>query len=350
MSTKSIVYTKLIEAGLDDAYISGENLAKICGVSRTAVWKAVNSLRKDGKQIEAITNKGYRIAFSDELSEDMIRYFLPDNLVSSLFVFKTIDSTNTQAKKICASVGNVRTVNGLLTDEGKRIHKAVVIAEEQTKGRGRQGRRFYSPKNRGIYLSIIYSPKTHIIQPAKLTVAAAVGVCRAVKQVFGFETQIKWVNDIFMNGKKICGILTEGISNFETGEVQTAIVGIGLNICKAEDMMPADMKDIAGSILNESSKTYSRSKIAAAIIKEVLSIYEHEEYENSDDIFEEYRKRSFIIGKKVQVKSLVESDADSYVAEVVDIDDCANLVVKTQSSEILHLQSGEISLNSKAFV
>ena len=155
--------------------------------------------------------------------------------IADVECFEKIDSTNNYAKKILSECGNLRDENGNLTDAGQKYHNSVIVAECQTAGRGRLGREFVSPKKTGIYLSVIYAPENGIQEPAKLTAFSAVAVCRTLKKLFNLDAQIKWVNDVFLNGKKVSGILTEGIVNFETRKIEAAIVGIGLNIFENND-------------------------------------------------------------------------------------------------------------------
>ena len=224
MTTKEKVLKLLVEA--KSQAVSGEVLAAECGVSRAAVWKAVTSLREVGNSIEGTTNGGYVLAdddiFTPGLFNESFSARWPDFSDCHIECFKEIDSTNTYAKRLLAETGNPR-----------QYHKAILIAEKQTAGRGRIGRTFVSPEKSGIYFSIIYAPESGITDPARLTASGAVAVCRALKKLFAasnVQPQIKWINDIFLGGKKICGIGTEGITNFESGIIEAAIIGIGVNI------------------------------------------------------------------------------------------------------------------------
>ena len=211
MTTKEKVLKILAEA--KGQAVSGETLATECGVSRAAVWKAVNALREAGNSIEGTTNGGYVLidddVFTPELFSEAFSSRYPDFSDCYIECFKEIDSTNTYAKRILAECRNLRGPDGSLTDAGKKYHRAVIIAESQTAGRGRLGRTFVSPEKTGIYISVIYAPKGGITNPARLTACAAVAICRAIKNVF-CETslpdvipQIKWINDIFVNGGEL---------------------------------------------------------------------------------------------------------------------------------------------------
>ena len=233
--------------------VSGEVLAETCGISRAAIWKAVKSLREQGCKIEGTTNGGYVLYGSADIltpetvSRELIKNY-PHLSNSHIETFEIIDSTNTYAKRILSECGNLRTPYGELTPAGKKAHKSIYIAESQTAGRGRLGRTFFSPAKTGIYLTVIYAPEGGIINPARLTAFAAVAVCRVVERLYNVKPSIKWINDIFVNGKKICGILTEGSTNFETGLIESAIVGIGINISDNPEVFTKELAEIAGSL------------------------------------------------------------------------------------------------------
>jgi BirA family biotin operon repressor/biotin-[acetyl-CoA-carboxylase] ligase len=342
MTTKQRVYQRLVQEIRTDSFISGQDLAESCSVSRTAVWKAVKALRKNGIMIEAVTNKGYRLV-SEPLSEEAVLSYLPADFPGTVSVFPSIDSTSTAAKRLCVESGALRDASGELTPAGVKLHRSVLIAGEQTAGRGRLGRTFYSPPKTGLYASLIYAPPGGIKNPARMTAAAAVAVCRVLKKLYQVSPKIKWVNDVFLDGKKICGILTEGISNFETGHIETAVVGIGINIAENTGI-PPELRSVAGAVLSDPAVLYSRNKLAASLLMELLAIYDGE-----SDVFPEYKRLSLNIGKKVHVTPLVGSEMNAYDGEVLDIDSEARLVVRTPDGKIRRLQSGEITLESKNF-
>ena len=190
--------------------ISGQELADLLGVSRTAVWKAINLLKDEGYPIESVQNKGYSLSTSsDFLSSEGIRLYLNEEFRDiPLAVYKTIESTNTEAKLLAVQNAD---------------HGTIIVSEEQTKGRGRFGRDFFSPSESGIYMSIILKPKLNIENSVLVTTATAVAVCEAIDKFTDQEPQIKWVNDIFIGDKKVCGILTEAVTNFESGMMDSRI-------------------------------------------------------------------------------------------------------------------------------
>jgi BirA family biotin operon repressor/biotin-[acetyl-CoA-carboxylase] ligase len=262
----------------------------------------------------------------------------PKLKTSSVECFQTIDSTNTYAKKLLAE--NIAST----------LNKKIIVAESQTKGRGRLGRFFCSPEKTGIYLSIIYVPEYAMegknIDPAKITAFSAVAVCRVIKKLYNVEPKIKWINDIYLNQKKIAGILTEGITNFETGCIEACVIGIGINIQHNEKSFPEDVAKIAGSIIgkeNNSEQTkVSRAKFAAEIAGEILSIFD----EKKENIMKEYKAASFLIGSIVNVYSLIGDDTSVYKAKVLEIDDNAGLVVELSNGTKKTLNSGEVTLHS----
>ena len=365
MTTKEKVLELLLNK---ENQVSGEDLAQHCGVSRTAVWKAINSLRSEGFNIEGTTNGGYVIkdnkdAFNKELFSSYFSENYPKFKNSTIECFEEIDSTNTYGKKLLAENGNFRQPDGQLTEFGKKYNNAIIVAESQTAGRGRLGRTFYSPKKTGIYLSIIYGPKGGIKEPAKLTAFSAVAVCRAITKLYGgldsqngleIKPAIKWINDIFINGKKVCGILTEGFTNFETGTIEAAIIGIGVNIHDNPECFPKDVAKIAGGILgadegstaNNKKEQGGRCQLAALIAGEVLSVLE----EDTKSVMEEYKQLSFIIGQDVEIHPVIGDNKQNYNAKVIDIDNEASLVVQLPDGTKRTLSSGEISLKSSSFI
>ena len=369
MTTKEKVLNLLTNAAgsqnqnQNEKAISGEKLAAECGVSRAAIWKAVNALRAQGFSIEGTTNGGYILNDDDIFTVDSLRQTLEKDFSKChIEVFKEIDSTNTYAKRVLTECGNLRLADGTLTSAGKIYHKAVIAAETQTAGRGRLGRTFVSPAKTGIYLTIIYAPQGGITNPAKITAFSAVAVVRAIKEVYKIDTQIKWINDIYAGGKKICGILTEGFTNFETGTIESAIIGIGINIRNNPDLFPEEVAKVAGAIEDticgndssnsaaetgsESSKNPTRAELAAHVAENVLKILD----EPSDAVIAEYKAASFLIGQTLTVHPVIGNDHESYSAKAVDIDQNAGLVVELADGTKKTLSSGEVSLSSSAFV
>lgn len=382
MATKDKVLNLLIKnmnSGETNS-VSGEKLAAECGVSRAAIWKAVNALRSEGIAIEGTTNGGYILCDNDIFTTEVFRQTLkndfPDFIESHVEIFKEIDSTNTYAKRVLSECGNLRNSDGNLTTAGKKYHRAIIAAESQTAGRGRLGRTFVSPAKTGIYLSIIYAPSGGITNPAKITAFSAVAVCRAIKELYGISCQIKWINDIYAHGKKICGILTEGFTNFETGTIESAIIGIGINIRDNPEVFPKEVAKVAGSIEGKSdnkqhdSSTVSRAQLAAHVAANLLNILEETQIsteQNNDSeqkssdakniqsskaaaIMQEYKAASFLIGKTLTVHPIIGNSQSDYTAKAIDIDENAALVVELLDGSKKTLSSGEVSIGSSEFV
>lgn len=318
MNTKKIILNTL-KAGRGEP-VSGEALAESIGVSRAAVHKAIKALRSEGYQINASTNKGYRLEEKEQiLTPDGLRNNLPDDL--PMIFMQSTDSTNTEAKKLAL--------------EGA-AHGTSVFALRQTAGKGRLGRSFHSTAGTGIYMSIILKPKFDISKSVLITTAASVAVCRALREVCNAEPEIKWVNDVYINNKKVCGILTEATTDFESGQIESLIVGIGIN-CSTEGF-PQDLLEIAGAVKGD----YSTDRLAAQVIIELLMLAEDLD---SRSFIEEYRQLSMVIGKTVKVyKGGCSPDAGGHSARVLDIDDNGGLHVLYSTGQQETLSSGEISI------
>ena len=253
-----------------DTAVSGQALADRFGVSRNAVWKVINQLREEGHEILSDGNKGYRLDdASDVLSEAGIRVFLPEREDLKVAVYPTIDSTNNEAKR------------RLGAGDGGNL---LIVADAQTAGRGRMGHTFYSPDGSGIYMTLSIDLANPLYQPERITLAAAVAVVRALQPYLDEELRLKWVNDIFYREKKVCGILSEGVTDLETGLIQHAIVGIGINVRPAE--FPEELRDIAGTL---GILSPSRNEIVGRIVTELLDLYQDL---SSDLYLQEYLKFS----------------------------------------------------------
>lgn len=333
MTLKETIFEKLKKAQKNQEYISGENLAQECNVSRSAIWKAIKSLENDGIEINAVTNKGYILIANNQYNQKTIQENLlkinADKNIKILFYDK-IDSTNTQAKRL------------LLNKNPQELNKTVCVANEQTAGKGRLGRHFYSPSKTGIYFSIIYSPK-NLLEPTKITTQAAVGICRAIKKVYEVDCKIKWVNDIYLNEQKVCGILTEGTTNLENGILDAAIIGIGINIITNSDI-PNEIKKTAGSIIHDSSNL-KRSELLANAISETLKILDGTK-SVKEKAMQEYKERSNLIGKEITVTPVINVKEGKYKCLVKGISDDAKLIVQLKDGSEKFLDSGEVSLHN----
>lgn len=355
MSTKSAVFSALASSA---DFVSGETLAASCGVSRTSVWKAITALRAEGCGIAAVSNRGYRlISVPDKIDGAAIARRLTELGAphGTVIGFDEIDSTLAESKRLCAAVGAFRDAHGDLTAEGANLHRALIVAGKQTAGRGRMGRPFASPPNSGVYFTLIYAPKNGVTNPALLTAAAAVAVARATDELFGTRAQIKWVNDVFLGGKKICGILTEGVANFESGRIEAASVGIGINV---RDMgFTGELAARAGSIQEaapdkERAARVSRNDVVAHVVAHLLAFYdaaENDDLAAAAALMADYKARSFLIGRTVTVNPAAGLRGEPYRATVLDISDAADLIVQCADGTKKTLQSGEVSLHGTDF-
>ncbi len=306
-------------------YMSGNDMASALYVSRNAVWKAINALKSEGHDILAVTNKGYALSpESAVLSKASIKKHLGSKADSfHIEVMKSVDSTNTAVKAL-ATQG---------APEG-----TVIAAEEQTGGRGRLGRRFYSPAGTGVYFSVLLRPYVKALDATLITTAAAVAVASSIETVTGTDAKIKWVNDVFCHGKKVCGILTEGAFDMESGGLEYAVLGIGINIKRPAGGYPPEISHVAGAVYESGEpEAETRSRLIAAVLTKFWVYYNN----LTDKAFlPEYRSRSFVIGKDVDV---IMGDA-LRKARAVDIDDECRLVVRYEDGVIEALSSGEVSI------
>ncbi len=306
-------------------YISGEEIAAIFGVSRAAVWKAIASLRHDGYKISAATNRGYSLVQSgDPLTENGILQNLRiDTKISRVLCLDEIDSTNNYAKKLALSGSP---------------HGTLITANHQTSGRGRHGHTFESPAGTGLYMSLILRPsiddKAERFQ--MITIANAVAVCLAAEDLypdFRGRLGIKWVNDIYLRGRKITGILTEAVSSFESGEIESVVTGIGINITTHE--FSDDVSRTAGAMFEGEEPAFSREVLCARVADQVMDFAENLD---NPEIIAAYRERSILTGENI---TYMKNNAQSF-GHVEGIDDSGGLVILNESGELETLRSGEV--------
>lgn len=304
--------------------ISGSQIAKMLNCSRTAIWKHINQLKLDGFDIKSTTNKGYCLDISDDIfSKSAIQKYLPSDFIGDVIIYDVLESTNTTAKSIAHSAKE----------------NTIIIANQQTGGRGRYGRTFYSPSQSGIYLSIILKPKTNIKDASLLTCMVAVSVVRSLKKLYSIDAKIKWVNDIYINGKKVCGILTEANVNIETSTFDYVVVGIGINISPPKEGYNKDIKNIATSVCEHTNVPVLKNQLIGEVISDLLNSLK---YFTSCDFMNEYKQHSFIIGKQVDI---VSPDQTQTVT-VLDITDNGHLKVLQKDNKILEISSGEVSIRN----
>ncbi len=321
MSTKSEILKLLMER---EACISGERLARRLGVSRNSVWKAIEQLRQEGYVIEAATNRGYRLTGApDRISEAEIgRWRRSKVMGAQMEIHERLDSTNTRAKALAATGAP---------------HGYLVIAESQSGGKGRMGRAFFSPGHSGVYITYVLRPRMLAERAVMITSMAAVAVARAIEALAEVDVQIKWVNDLYINGRKVCGILCEASMDFESGQLEYAVLGIGVNVARME--FPEELRDIATSIGNECVGQISRSRLIAEISDQLEALYAQLD---TGEFMAESRSRSIVIGREVTVMR----GNERFEARVLDIDDLGRLVIRTDAG-VSRVGSGEVSLKLK---
>lgn len=304
--------------------ISGEEIAKTLNISRTSIWKAINSLRNEGYVINAVTNKGYSLATNtDFISKEGISLYLNKSCSDiEIYNYKTISSTNEIAKNLALSGAK---------------HGTVVISEEQTAGKGRLGRSFYSPANTGIYMSIILRPNLTAMDSVLITTSSSVIICESIKKVTGIDCQIKWINDIYLNNKKVAGILTEASTNFESGTIDYLILGIGINFNQPKDDFPDELKSIASSLFNNNSNNINRNMLCAEIISNILDMTPRIK---NYDFISEYKKRSIVLNQEI----IYISSGISSKGKAININCDGSLVVEHDDGSIKILNSGEVSI------
>lgn len=302
---------------------SGEELALRLKISRNAVWKAINRLRRDGYVIEGSTNRGYRlISAPDILNGAEIQSYL--KVSAELELHKTIGSTNTRAKEVAESEPQY---------EKMPLFGRIIISDSQTAGRGRYGRKFVSNASCGIYMSFLLHPSSRADEAIHITTRAAVAVAEAIESLADVDVGIKWVNDLLINGKKICGILTEASIDFESGGLKYAVLGIGINV--GQTVFPDDVASVASSIEAECGRKISRNRLCAEVINRVYTMLS----EGGTEYMNEYRRRSVAIGREVTV---IRGD-ERYYAKVAGIDDNGRLEIEADGKTV-KLSSGEISI------
>lgn len=326
MDTKTLVLD-ILRQNCGSA-VSGTQIAAQLNLSRNAVCKAVAGLKKDGWEISAATNRGYILQEGDMLcSQEIVRLAGEDN-IADICMFSTVESTNSEAVRLA--------VEGAA--EG-----TVVIADSQTVGRGRKGRNFFSPKGTGIYMSLVLRPKFSAERALFITTAAAVAAARAIEKETGREALVKWVNDVYCDGKKVCGILTEAAMDVESGGLAYAVLGAGFNVYRPATGFPEELKNIAGSICGTKRQNNLRNRIAAGFVKEFFALYKAKD---TAAFMQEYRRRSIVLGETVTVYC----GNEVYDARAVDIDKNAALIVELPDGERKSLTGGEITIRKKETV
>lgn len=307
-----------------DGYVSGQELCRRFGVSRTAVWKVINQLKEEGYEIEAVRNRGYALkGAGDVLSEAELLSCLKTEWAGGRTVyFDATDSTNIQARRLA---------------EAHAPHGTLVVSDRQDGGKGRRGRSWASPSGVGIWMSLILRPEIAPSSASMLTLAAALAVREGIQEETGLSPLIKWPNDLVLNGKKICGILTE--MSTELMEIQYVITGIGINVNQRE--FPSEIRDTATSLSLEAGRCFRRSSLIAAILKAFEKDYTA--FLKTGDLsllLEEYNACLVNRGKEV----CILDPSGEYRAVAEGIDESGSLLVTLPDGTRREIISGEVSV------
>ncbi|MCY6354313.1 biotin--[acetyl-CoA-carboxylase] ligase [Clostridium sp. ZS2-4] len=308
-----------------NTFVSGQKISESLGVSRAAIWKYINAIKQEGYEIESVSRKGYKlVSCPDLLTYEEIKNNLNTKYIGNNIIhFDSVDSTNNEAKK--------------LAREGVK-EGTVVIAEEQTMGRGRLGRNWTSPKYKGIWMSIILRPDIDPMKVSKVTQIGAAAVVMAAKDM-GIEALIKWSNDIVMNGKKVCGILTE--MSGELTKVNYVIMGIGINVNIEKEEFSEAIKDVASSLKIEKGQYVKRKELVSKVLNNFENLYDEFINEGKiDKSIEICRKKSILIGKQVRI---IERKKETK-AKVLDLSKDGKLIVQYEDGKVEEIISGEISV------
>lgn len=306
-----------------DAHVSGQELCNKFGVSRTAVWKVINQLKEAGYAIEAAQNKGYHLVSAPDCIDEVELSSIRNTqwAGNEIFYFDSIDSTNTKAKE--------------LAEEGYPSG-VLVVANQQTAGKGRRGRTWISPHGTDIYMTLMLKPDIYPGNASMLTLVAALAMAKGIKRATGEDVQIKWPNDIVLNGKKICGILTEMSGQFDC--INHIVIGIGVNV--HNETFEGEIADTASSLLLECGRHFHRAEIIEAFLEEFEKAYAvFLETEDITGLQKEYNALLVNIGRQVHVLDPKEP----FDGKAMGVTNKGELIVDTWESRKL-VSSGEVSV------
>lgn len=310
--------------GVDKQYVSGEQISQALQVSRTAVWKQIQALRRQGYLIESQPRLGYRLVESTArlLPQEIYGRLATQVLGKDIRYHQEVDSTNNEAKKLAAAGAAEGTV---------------VLAESQSGGKGRLARSWFTPEGKGIWLSLILRPQMNPYAAARFTLLAAVAVVRAIERVTGLRCGIKWPNDILFQGKKLVGILTE--ISAEMDAINYLVIGIGINVNIDTDAFPDALKGTATSLSAALNRPVERAALLCALLAELEDKYEQVLREGFDGVLMEWRSWSITLGEMVEITS----NDTGYGGKAIDIDEDGALLVETTAG-LRRVMAGDVSL------
>lgn len=307
-----------------EEYISGQDLCKKFGVSRTAIWKVMNQLKEEGYEIEAVSHKGYRIvSYPDKITEEEVASRMRTSWAGKKVIFlEHVDSTNTYAKKI--------------SEEGA-MSGTLVVTEDQYGGRGRRGRTWINPPGSSIAMTLIVRPELAPNHASMMTLVMGIAVARACRQITGIDAKIKWPNDIVADGKKICGILTE--MSADPDRIHYVVIGAGINVNL--ENIPDELKTVATSLQILTGKKYHRAELVSKCMEEFEKCYDiFVKTEDMTFLLEEYNK---ILINKDETVCVLEPKGQ-YTGTALGIDKNGELLVKKEDGTVVNVYAGEVSV------
>lgn len=312
-----------------DEFLSGEAISSYLGITRSAVWKHIKSLQQDGFEIESRPGLGYRLlALPEELDLISLNEIMKTQIMGkSIELHQVIDSTNNRARELALEGA----------DEG-----TLIIAKTQLEGRGRLSRSWISPRGKGIWMSLILKPDLSPDQAPHITAIAAVAIRKALNRATGLDIGIKWPNDIIIDGKKVCGILTEMHADID--RIYYVVVGIGINVNMTQEDLPVELSSTATSLRIALGRNLDRRQLIALIMEEIEEIY-YTYLENRDfkQILDLCRQYSVTLNRPVKV---IGRDT-SFEGFAVDFDEDGSLLVKKEDGNIIKVMSGDVSVRGE---
>jgi len=322
---------KILKVLIDnrDKFLSGETISSFLGITRSAVWKHIKSLQQDGFEIESRSGLGYRlVAIPEELDEVTLAETMKTKTMGkNIELHQSIDSTNNRARELALEGA----------DEG-----TLIIAETQLEGRGRLGRNWVSPKGKGIWMSLILRPNLPPDQAPRITAMAAVAVRKALNKATGLNIGIKWPNDIIIDGKKVCGILTEMHADID--RIHYVVVGIGINVNMTQEDFPTDISSTATALRIALNRWVDRRQIIALVMEEIEEIYfKYLETRDFKQILDLCRQYSITLNRPVKV---IGRDT-TFEGFAIDFDEDGSLLVKKEDGIIVKVMSGDVSVRGR---
>jgi BirA family biotin operon repressor/biotin-[acetyl-CoA-carboxylase] ligase len=307
-----------------DSYVSGEELCKLADISRAAIWKHIEKLRQDGYEIEALPHLGYKLAaIPDSLIPSEIKWKLKTKIFGrNVISYRKVDSTNVIAYE--------------LAEKGMK-EGTVILADEQSKGKGRHGRHWSSPSKGGIYMSCVIRPSIAPNEISRVTLLAAIAVAQAIRDITSLEVTIKWPNDIMMDGRKLCGILTE--MKAEQDRVDFVVMGIGINVNTAQKQLPKGAASIREELHRRGGKAVlSRVDVTKRVLERLEEYYNLMKSDGFGPIIDIWKDLSSMIGSRVKVML----PGKTFEGLAHDIDPDGALVVRSESGVLEKVSSGDV--------